>query len=145
MSDRDRLVELLNEAEREYCDYLALFSEDGYKTPEKSGAEFYADYILADGWTRLPCKMGDRVYRLNDVVLYGECKHCGHCLVLDYSDPCECERTGQPRKHPDCIQIVEKQIDYKEILLCLAHGDFGKTVFLTREEAEQALKERKEK
>ncbi len=51
MTDRERLIESLDKT----------FNEQFYKR-RLINAEFTADYILSDGWIRLPCKVGDTVY-----------------------------------------------------------------------------------
>ncbi len=108
---RERLIGLCKKAHSEW-----LEKEYDHET-DKSLAEYTADHIFADGWIRLPCKVGDTLYYIpfgstvtkweirsieimqDDIVF-----HCGRTFFLKY--------------------------------------DIGKTVFLTKEEAENALKER---
>lgn len=68
---------------------------------------------------RLPCKVGTPVY----VIIKGYCGIHPSCV-----DDCECCNEAVP-------QVAEAHFDLE-----LLDG-FGKTVFLTKEEAEQALKE----
>ncbi len=86
-------------------------------------ATAYADRILEDGWIRPPCKVGDTVY----------------CLIQGFEQPLK----ANVKK----IVIQESGV----VISCSIYGyfgqsfmatDFGKTAFLTREEAEKALAER---
>lgn len=80
---------------------------------------------------RLPCKVGDTVYTLSYKY---ECKN-------DYD--CKVPRQWKCEENIPCE--YEKKIHYvKESKFCLNMLDFlGKTVFLTREEAEKKLEEMK--
>lgn len=76
-----------------------------------------ADYLLEHGVIALPCKVGDRVYRPSD------CLGVVQFVIISFN-------------------IYESEMfftDDSENIIYLS--DIGKTVFLTREEAEQALKE----
>lgn len=58
---RDRLIELINEAEYESLKYEMankIYPFDDYK----SRSEFVADHLLANGVIVPPCKVGDTVY-----------------------------------------------------------------------------------
>ena len=115
MEMRDRLIELMLECdeENEICD---CFKE---RPRLKQAAEILADHILADGWIRLTCKVGDTLWLvpLNGTIESREVKSIdledlsyfleftnGHC----YSD-------------------------WK--------GEYDKYLFLTKEEAEAKMKE----
>lgn len=80
---------------------------------------------------RLPCKVGDTVYTLS---YRYECKN-------DYD--CKVPRQWKCEENIPCE--YENKIHYvKESKFCLNMLDFlGKTVFLTREEAEKKLEEMK--
>ena len=59
MTDRDRLIELINHKQ---C----------YGSPVENGVksvsnETLADYLLANGVTVLPCKMGDTVFYITGI------------------------------------------------------------------------------
>ena len=78
----------------------------------------FADYFLEHGVIVLPCKVGDRVYRPSD------CLGVVQFVIISFN-------------------IYESEMfftDDSENIIYLS--DIGKTVFLTREEAERALKER---
>ena len=110
MTERERLIEMLNEW--------------GNKENDGVRAESIADYLLANGIIVPPCKVGDTVYEI-----------------------CERRRSGKWQK-----AIVERVVHGIEIgidkILTARCGTttyvylsrLGKTVFLTREEAEKALK-----
>ena len=103
---------------------------DGYYEETAIGCVFYftekesemlADYILADGWIRPPCKVGDKVYLpcVND---WGDIENYTITeFVLDNNGLC----------------FVVDDEDRE----CHSVDNIGKTVFLNIEEAEQALKE----
>lgn len=81
----------------------------------------FADYLLEHGVIVPPCKVGDRVYRPSD------CLGVVQFVIISFN-------------------IYESEMfftDDSENIIYLS--DIGKTVFLTREEAERALKEREQK
>ena len=114
---RDRLIELLEQAKEKANGTLGSMN-NGF------GA-WYADYILADGWIRPPCKVGDRLYQ---IVEMNHTAHKHHnVFISDFP-----------------ITVEPYQIVYRNIMggySCIPFDDFGKTVFLTKEEAEEKLKE----
>ena len=73
---------------------------------------------------KLPCKVGDTVWFV------------GNDFVNDY----EVRRYIIDETGVDCIQIA-KEIDGRDYWNSFSIDDFNKTVFLTKEEAEQKLKE----
>lgn len=120
MTERERLIELMMQAENEELSLLEF---------EK---KILADYLLKNGVIVMPCKVGDTVYSYSkefDTVLayfveeiktlYDTDNKCGLWVY-----EANCVETG------DLIDSIDF---YSE--------DIGKTVFLTRKEAEKALKE----
>ena len=79
-------------------------------------------------YIELPCAVGDTVYR---VIADKRVKHPHECKVIGYwyseDEPCS-------RIH--LVRYVNGVFDYS---MSIPLSDFGKTVFLTKEEAEQAL------
>ena len=78
----------------------------------------FAEYLLEHGVIVPPCKVGDKVYRPSD------CLGVVQFVIISFN-------------------IYESEMfftDDSENIIYLS--DIGKTVFLTREEAERALKER---
>ena len=117
---RDRLIELLNKAQ--------LKSDDNFGM---TNSEQMADFLLENGVIVPPVYVGGTVYEIRRKVVSpsGRETNCGIC-------------TNSFLKH--CINIgSELYVKGKPYV----KSDFyrlGKTVFLTREEAEKALKEREE-
>ena len=121
---KDRLVELLTDSETAYAQYLSEACDkaiNGDVTVQlMKRIEFYADRLLADGWMRPPCKVGDTVYRIST-------------------------RPHSKMKYVQETTISRIAIDNEGTwLFCtcnpIAKCVFGKTVFFSREEAEQKLK-----
>lgn len=117
---RKRLIELIK---RDNCrDPFNCSSQCKYIESDDCHSERLADLILADGWIRLPCKVGDTVYRISGNY-FGEKIFEG--VVAQISIYNNGEIRFWEHGHP----------------LSFTPNDFGETVFLTREEAEQKLKE----
>ena len=112
---RERLIELIKNADND----KNLWWYDLYDlTHEGSGcAGYFADYLLANGVIVLPCKVGDDIYRV------GKGEIWEWQIAMAYI-------------HPDeTVYVDDSENEFTE-------KDIGKTVFLTKEEAEKALKER---
>ena len=111
---RDKLIELIRIASHELTSRCVGDCGDC--------ADKIANHILADGWIRPPCKVGDILYVIsNDKQILPFVVN--RIIITDY------------------IKIKVDYIagrDYEIKYLLLQH--FGKTVFLTKEEAEKALK-----
>lgn len=112
--------------------------------------EEVADYLLANGVIVPHCKVGDKVYQ------YG--KAFTKCTAFDYtprhSDDSECEGCCAECDNKLYDVLFEGTVStihlYGNVLSVCVHWDnkwdnsyyeVGKTVFLTREEAEAKLKE----
>ena len=109
---RDRLIELLKGAETKVTEMLS----SPLALEEWLG--IYADHLLENGVIVPPCKVGDTVYVANMA-----------------------KQTVE--EHP--IKLYERWSDGCEYLVTreswlILPDSIGKTVFLTREEAERALK-----
>lgn len=110
--------------------------------------EFCTYFKPKSRFVELPCEVGQTVYVLDDYVAHDECCKCEHYLIGGFGDPSECGRTKHGFKHPDCIQIVEETATLGNILRWITPSLFtekiawGKTVFLSRDEAEKALSEK---
>lgn len=125
------LIEIYHKIENEYLDYMIELAEraiNGDIEDEiQQRQEFFVDKLLENGVIVPPCKVGDTVYLLkfNTVIM---CKvetiYCGIGIYLRLK-PC-----FQP-------YVGNHSIYYK-----VAASRFSKTVFLTSEAAERALKER---
>ena len=142
---RDRLIELIKNAKvREQADLL--FSDIDTAIDMPSGDEYLANYLLANGVIVPPCKVGDTVYVISetraketkvDTIQIGS-RNKVIFVNFECDDDCEgCPFEAWSQSYCgewDC----GNQYGFAEIKA----DDFGKTVFLTKEEAEQALKEK---
>lgn len=136
MTYRERMIDLIKKAEKQ--ELLDFFTADLDEAIDMSGGtqfngtvEHLADYLLEHGVIVPPCKVGDTVYVLtSDSITDFEKSRVKRMLLTNLQDgmtikiiiPCVCDDWGGAVRE-----------FYPE--------DFGKTVFLTQEEAEQALKE----
>lgn len=124
---RERLVELIRNAENDknlgWYDLYDLCEE------RNDCAEYFADYLIANNVVVLPLKVGDNVFFLH----YGEI--CEATVVNVeynyYTNPQEWV-TVEYRSETIGTNRYKARIDLM----------FGKTVFLSRAEAEAKLKER---
>lgn len=137
MNDRDRLIEIIYCAGRDYDDYVDAQHEIGMSAHEDFDS-WLADDLLANGVIVPPVSVGQTVYSFCDV--FG--------VMLPYviqdfkigfmgKDRPNCwywEATSHATETDELLDEIDFDID-----------DIGKTVFLTKEEAERALKEREEK
>ena len=125
MNERDRLIELIVTAENE------IFRAFPYTNSTKR-IEIVADYLLENGVIVPPCCIGDTVYEIRE---NGKNPISGKRFD-------RCITTVQML---DCAAIRKSTLYAKEKRY--AKNDsvrLGKTVFLTREEAEKALEERED-
>lgn len=121
---RDRLVELLKKAD----DYAS-----GVCTDYNEAQEVCADFLLSNGVIVPPCKVGDTVYRIVKMgtgIHYKQIGRCGIGHTQGYKIvPCE-----------EKIKRFIRSVTVTKNNLFDICENFGKTIFLTREEAEKALK-----
>lgn len=130
---RDRLIELLKET-FEYTRGVCIDFDEA--------AEINADILLANGVIVPPCKLGDTVY----VITSCSCEDIDgvhtECEFYGYGED---DRICTIPKGAKCPYIYRAVACYvTESNLLMFTWRWGKTVFLTREEAEKALKERSE-
>ena len=126
MTDRERLIRLMQEASQNKSDYAGNI-----------GLGQIADYLIEHGVIVLPCKVGDTYYTIQ--------KYCNTDPLDTKKEPVmpwDCENYCC---RDDCsfkeYRVDEHRFDTVGFILN-AKEKIGKTVFLTREEAERALKER---
>ena len=116
---RDRLIELIENCGRSQMPMVAgleLWADD------------IADYLLENGVIVPPCKVGDMVYVIIDID--NPARRMLECKVISIS----MEETGMHFQ----FQTVKKYLyRYGNFNI----DDIGKTVFLTKEQAEKALAE----
>lgn len=120
--ENDRLI-FVKQDNGEYIP--AYWDEDNFKAIEKLAA--YEDAEEQGLLVRLPCKVGDTVY----VKLSAYCKSkYAEAQVRDYTYFTSCGF---------CVVVTSTKFEKQSI----PFSEFGKTVFLTREEAEKKLEELK--
>ena len=107
-----------------------MLLEWGNKENDGVRAESIADYLLANGVIVLPCKVGQKVYDTFE----GFIEPCTVEAIFlgDYKD-IDGNRSYMAELHfsrEDCPYATEE----------IYFTDIGKNVFLTKEEAEKALK-----
>jgi hypothetical protein len=108
---RDRLIELIE-----------LHSDDRLSKHIPMTSEGLADYLLAKGVIVPPCKVGDKVY------------------VVDKADIKKPIKQRIVSGFEIGLVYMIKTLDTMWQSYSYHFEQFGKTVFLTREEAKQALK-----
>lgn len=119
MTDRDKIKELLKQAQDKYCDICAECAEDGYKDHE-SFEDFFADYLLANGVIVPPCKVGDKVWIIHEKRIFEIM-----CIGF-YQDP-------------DGFYVAVANDEYSTVRWKVKYSE---TLFLTKEEAEAELRKR---
>lgn len=123
MTDRERLAELLNN----HCAVGYEGNECTNRFTDDCG-ECLADYILADGWIRPPCKVGDTLYRIIKMST-GIDRKIINTKSGGIITPCE----------PTIKKFIRTVTVTKNNYLDCCEK-FGITVFASREEAEKALR-----
>ena len=128
MTDRDRLIELLEQADNKCANTIDCGECEQHGKGEKCINNHLADYLLANGVIVPPCKVGDIVYF--------------HHIIGTNEDgsPIEEVRAGTIYK----IQIEKDNqiwlgVSFGIWYCCRPYTDF----YLTKEEAEEKLKELK--
>ena len=121
---RDRLIELINQKQEAGWRFIG----DGYTT-DVFNFEL-ADYLLANGVIVPPCKVGDTVYAFSDT-MGTVLEYFVENLTIAYLEENQNCYTYEANCVKECVLLDSIDFDF---------DDIGKTVFLTREEAEQALK-----
>ena len=124
MTDRDRLIELFKKTEYTPFPEMTMTANLGNQFTEY-GLNCIVDSLLANGVIVLPCQIGQRVYDIGEFVL--------GVVAPDIYELKADEMT------------IEKGIDgalnFVYAGMYINNEDIGETVFLTKEEAEQRLKE----
>ena len=120
---RERLIELISQCNAKNLNMVQLLESEKL---------LLADHLLANGVIVPPCKVGDKLY----YIPFG--KTIEECMV--HAVECE-ENTIIVKCH---LWRKEREAMLHKHLVYFNTDDFGKTVFLTREEAEKALEGGKE-
>lgn len=117
---RDRLAEIYHKIEIEYLDYLTNIADralnDDIEDEIQNRQDFYVDKLIANGVIVPPCKVGDKLYFL-----------CGSKVFNLTVEKIVIKEEG--------MFLVDKAFnDWYSI------EELAKTLYLSEEEAEQALK-----
>lgn len=121
---KDRLVELLEESSKRVGEYI----DSRHIIPSAEEVHsLRADYILANGVIVPPCKVGDKVFYVHEVCD----ENCDEYLDISVG---ECEGISMQKEGLWIYCRYEDGLTYW-------HRS-GETVFLTKEEAEEALQKR---
>lgn len=125
MTDRERLIDLIRETKKH--------TKNANSDLERN--MIFADYLLEHGVIVLPCKVGDRVY-----IPW----HWNNKNGIAFA---EVEEIKFYDSNNHYMFLIDLQSDDEEFNQSFGGWKIGKsigeTVFLTRKEAERALKERK--
>lgn len=119
-----------------YCEEIEDVGIEGINAPTYIGkaVDKLAEYEdLADQGLllRLPCQEGAEVWEI-EKLFWIDRKGCKDCLCFGNDGLGEyCDYDGD--NYPSCTKVVPKKFTIRML------EDFGKTVFLTKEEAEQVL------
>lgn len=102
--------------------------------------EKLTSWLCENGVIVPPCKVGEVVYELDIIVDNEKCQYCDFYYEGGMGDHPACNRGKYGNRANECIEIKEVVVTQKKLLWWLYMDDFGKTVFLSREEAKRALK-----
>ncbi|MBO5700919.1 MAG: hypothetical protein J6S71_00610 [Clostridia bacterium] len=118
---KDRLTELIKKMPWR-------IEQEGLSGPRISNADKLADYLLGNGVIAPPVRLGQTCFE--------------PCYYLNKAD--ECRVSSIMQKADGTLKIRFTNLRSKWVFE-MVEEDIGKHIFLTIEEAEQALKERSEK
>ena len=128
---RDKLFELLTDCEIEYAQYLSEECDKAIKGDVTKQLfkrlEFYADRLIENGVVVPPCKVGQIVYIIDEPD-YAD----------DYVLAVKVKTIGQ---EADGLWVNLELPLGMRLSTYVFPNNIGKTVFLTKEDAEQKLKE----
>lgn len=119
----EEMFELLQYGTDNIEGLIALFYRNLWAMAElRETLKAYEDAEEQGLLLKLPCKVGTPVFYVQKCICPYSCEKCGASRWLDN---CYCDYKAR---------IFEQKFDYRHLFA------FGNTVFLTKEEAEQALK-----
>ena len=81
---------------------------------------------------KLPCKVGTTVYVIDTIY---ECDNDYMDCIMEFPDRYQCERGFKCEYEHEKLVVRPESFDFKML------DNFNKTIFLTKEEAEEKLKE----
>lgn len=121
---RDRIVELIKQIQFDFDEECVACIENGYKA-QPMLEEFFADHLIANGVIVSPMKLGQICF-----------EPLGWRSEVD-----ECRVSSITQKADGTFKIRLTNLRIKSVFE-ITPDKIGKTVFLTKEEAEKVLKER---
>ena len=124
------------------CEGIAYCRSDCRNKQLYDRLAYYEDMEEQGRLVVLPCKVGDTVYSKDGKAAKIEDFHIDkRSVVAQVSFECDydCKDCAFNSWHTEFCG--ENSCDGEYGLACVSEEDFGKTVFLTREDAERALKE----
>lgn len=130
---RDRLIELVRQSR---CVDVWDYWNDELKQPNP--IETLADYLIKNGVVLTPCRVGDTVYCINTV--FPNDPRINKCEV----DALHITSGKNKIGHKKPSYALVRDGNMKSLSARIYFESFGKTVFLTKEQAEQKLKEMRE-
>ena len=120
------------------CQYITCSLEEGIQCKHECEADIYlklAEYedLEEQGLLlKLPCKVGTTVYVIDTIY---ECDNDYMDCIMEFPDRYQCEIGFKCEYEHEKIVVRPESFDFKML------DNFNKTVFLTKEEAEEKLKE----
>ena len=131
---RDRLIKLLNQKQKYGTIPIVSQMDDRVCAYKEIKNEEIADCLLADGWIRPPCKVGDKVYiirngRINEVWV----RHTNWNEV-----------SGMADTFTFTVFYKSSPTSFTETLK-FGKSEIGINVFLTKEEAKAVLRKEDER
>lgn len=127
-TQRERLIELIYSANEKFTDE---------NITDEESVKILADYLLEHSVIVPPCKVGDTVYRVYS--RYTKCSESEQRFDEYSCQGCECLECDSHKEY-----YVEPQKAYSLDWILANFHSFDKTIFLTPEDAERAVKEREE-
>ena len=139
---RDRLVELLLgiiPCNAESCSAVCDGRCQEFDDLDRCQIGQLADHLIANGVLLPPCKVGDMVYCIMFQPAFQPAFQTVDCkLHVEKGFVKEFRITNETL----CVNIVDcEHIKYANLNINVPYDAFGKTVFFTKEQAEQKLKE----
>lgn len=126
MTDRERLIELIRQGMKKH-----EVTIENYVIPT---SDYLADYLLENGVIVSPVKVGDTVYVIEPCTCYNNYRTYDECHHRRTKATKWIEMVRVPKKHSTkCLKLFERPFKIEYL------NKIGITVFLTKEQAEQAL------
>ena len=113
-----------------------------FSNPVSQNVEQIADFLLENGVIVPPCKVGDTVYKIEDLPDEDFCGKCEEYLEASPGNCSDCCISIDGHIPKECVRIIEITAELRDIYFWLYLKLFGEKVFLTREEADKALQKR---